>query len=83
LAVVAILAKQKRALGLPEILTLLPPSYAERSVRRWLAELVDDGVVIKSGQKRGTRYEIASPQSGPSEFPSAVSGVSLYLPLER
>jgi Fic family protein len=82
LAVVAILAGQKRALGLPEILTLLPPGYAERSVRRWLAELVDDGVVFKSGQKRGTRYAIASPQSGPPEFPLAAPGVFSQAALE-
>ena len=56
---VAVLEQLKSAgetLGLPDLLALLPSGYAERSVRRWLAELVDEGAVIKSGRKRGTRY---------------------------
>lgn len=47
--------------GLPDILALLPPGFAERSVRRWLAELADEGAVVKSGLKRGTRYRAAAP----------------------
>ena len=63
---VAVLEQLKSAgetLGLPELLALLPPDYAERSVRRWLVELVDEGAVIKSGRKRGTRYRASDPTS--------------------
>lgn len=57
LAVLRALQSHKHAISLPELLTLLPTDYAERSVRRWLAELADEGKVAKSGQKRGTRYQ--------------------------
>ena len=30
--------------------------FAERSVGRWLSELEDEGRVVKTGRKRGTRY---------------------------
>ena len=63
---VAVLEHLKNAgetLGLPELLALLPPGYAERSVRRWLAELVGEGAVIKSGRKRGTRYRASDSTS--------------------
>ena len=45
--------------SLPEILERLPEDFAERSVRRWLAQLVERGQVRKSGRKRGTRYRLA------------------------
>ncbi|HCE39797.1 MAG TPA: hypothetical protein DEV80_07055, partial [Alcanivorax sp.] len=45
--------------SLPEILERLPEKFAERSVRRWLAQLVEQGRVRKSGRKRGTRYRLA------------------------
>jgi Fic family protein len=60
MAVLEVLQSREQALGLSEILALLPEEYAERSVRRWLAEWVAQGVVIKSGRKRGTRYRAAS-----------------------
>lgn len=55
-AVLECLKRADGALGLPDLLALLPPGFAERSVRRWLAELVDAGAVAKSGRMRGTRY---------------------------
>ncbi|GAA5111355.1 Fic family protein [Alloalcanivorax gelatiniphagus] len=45
--------------SLPEILERLPADFAERSVRRWLVQLVEQGRVRKSGRKRGTRYQLA------------------------
>ena len=45
--------------SLPEILERLPADFAERSVRRWLAQLVEQGRVQKGGRKRGTRYQLA------------------------
>ena len=51
------------AQSLPELLGLLPPGFAARSVRRWLGELVDEGTVVRSGRKRGTRYSAASPST--------------------
>ena len=63
LAVLERLENAGETLGLPELLALLPPDYAERSVRRWLVELVDEGAVIKSGRKRGTRYRASDSAS--------------------
>ena len=60
LAVLECLESAGGALGVPELLALLPSGYAERSVRRWLRELVDEGSVAKSGRKRGTRYRAVS-----------------------
>ena len=57
LAVLEVLRAQSEALSLPELLALLPPGFAERSVRRWLSELEREGRVAKTGRKRGTRYQ--------------------------
>jgi Fic family protein len=50
------LKNQMDAISLPELLQILGKGYSERTVRRWLAELVADNLVEKTGQKRGTRY---------------------------
>ena len=55
-AVLEQLAGQPDALSLPELMYLLPAGLAERSVRRWLAELIAEGRIERTGQKRGTRY---------------------------
>ncbi|MDE0177628.1 MAG: Fic family protein [Gammaproteobacteria bacterium] len=57
MAVLAVLDNQSSPLSLPEILALLPDGFPERTVRRWLAEFVDEGRVAKTGRRRGTRYE--------------------------
>ena len=65
LAVFEQLRAQSEALSLRELLALLPAEFAERSVRRWLSELEDEGRVAKTGRKRGTRYRALadSPES--------------------
>ena len=55
-----ILQQQNQPLSLPELLLLLGPGYAERSVRRWLSHWVKENVVEKTGQKRGSRYQALS-----------------------
>lgn len=57
-AVLEALAKVREPIGLPALLEMLPPDFAERSVRRWLGELAKEGLVIRSGQKRSTRYQL-------------------------
>ncbi|WP_284455585.1 Fic family protein [Alloalcanivorax xenomutans] len=54
-----VLWKLSAPASLPEILEHLPEGFAERSTRRWLSQLVEQGLVVKSGQKRGTRYRLA------------------------
>jgi len=55
-AVLETLKKQDTPLSLPELLKTLGHGYSERTVRRWLAEWIDKGIVVKKGEKRGTRY---------------------------
>lgn len=50
------LRTQKSPISLPELLQKLGPNYAERTVRRWLSEWEKTGIILKTGQKRGTRY---------------------------
>ena len=59
LAVLECLRGVDAAQSLPDLMAVLPPGFAERSVRRWLGELVDEGAIVRSGRKRGTRYRAA------------------------
>lgn len=59
--VLAVLQQKKASVSLIELLDALGTNYAERTVRRWLDQLAQEGLVIKTGQKRGMRY--ASVQS--------------------
>ena len=63
LAVLEQLRAQSEAVSLRELLALLPPGFAERSVRRWLSELEDERQVAKTGRKRGTRYRALADSS--------------------
>ena len=63
LAVLEELRARSEALRLPELLALLPSGFAERSVRRWLSELENEGRVVKTGRKRGTRYRALADSS--------------------
>jgi len=63
--ILTVLRDLQEPAGLPQILERLPEDFAERSVRRWLAQLVEQGQVHKDGQKRGTRYRLA----GGTAFP--------------
>lgn len=55
LAVLRQLRLETDPIGLLPLLEKLGDGYAERSVRRWLAE---DSTVEKTGRKRGTRYQL-------------------------
>ena len=47
--------------SLAEIIQLLADTNTnipERTLRRWLSQWIDDGLVTKTGQKRGTRYKL-------------------------
>ncbi|OAI47954.1 hypothetical protein AYO45_05445 [Gammaproteobacteria bacterium SCGC AG-212-F23] len=57
MAVFATLQQQGSEISLSEILQLLGAGYSERSVRRWLAEMVSMGLVIAKGKKRSTCYQ--------------------------
>jgi len=50
------LNQQENPVSLAELLNILGANYSERTVRRWLAEWIQKGIVLKKGNKRATRY---------------------------
>jgi len=52
------LSQEAEPISLPDMLEKLGSSYVERSVRRWLAEMIKEGLVEKIGHKRGTKYQV-------------------------
>ncbi len=51
------LCQEIEAVTLKKLIDLLGEEYSKRSLRRWLAEMVKEGLVDKQGAKRGTRYQ--------------------------
>src|SRR3990167_1896818 len=56
-AVLLALKGQIHPVTLLELLGQLGEGFYARSVRRWLAEMVVDGTVSKTGEKRATKYQ--------------------------
>ena len=62
LAVLHCLSQEERSISLHELLEKLGNDFAERSVRRWVAEMVTEGLIEKIGDKRGTKYKFIQHQ---------------------
>lgn len=78
LAILKALGQEVAPMGLAELLRRLGTQYSDRSVRRWLNELVRDGLVERHGQKRATKYLLIKPERGSlSEERGIFSVVSL------
>jgi prophage maintenance system killer protein len=56
MAVLRLLGLESAPISLPNLIEKLGDGFKERSVRRWLDLLIQDGAVEKIGQKRGTKY---------------------------
>ena len=56
------LGQESEPISLFDLLNKLGGEFKEPSVRRWLSELIQEGVVKKTGQKRGTKYFIGDRQ---------------------
>lgn len=56
LSVLHQLSQELEPVSLPDLIEKLGEDFAERSVRRWLTEMVTEGLVKKIGHKRGTKY---------------------------
>ena len=56
LAILRQLGQESEPINLPDLLLKLGSEFKERSVRRWLNELIQEGTLRKIGQKRGTKY---------------------------
>ncbi len=52
--------EQAGPIALKDLLVLLDKGYAERSVRRWLAEMAEKALVERVGQKRSSLYSAAA-----------------------
>jgi Fic family protein len=63
LAVLRQLGQESEPISLPDLLHKLGYEFKERSVRRWLSELIEEGIVKKIGQKRGTKYFVNGRQA--------------------
>ncbi len=73
-------------LSLKELLNILGPGFAERTTRRWLHEMVQEGKVKKIGQKRSTHYQAAPKPPGFFNFehPQSFNDIEyIRLPLFR
>lgn len=58
MAVLHQLSQEAESVSLEELIEKLGGEYPERSVRRWLSEMIKDGLVEKLGNRRGTRYQV-------------------------
>lgn len=52
------LSQESLPISLPDLVEKLGFPYVERSVRRWLTEMVNEGLIEKFGQKKGTKYQV-------------------------
>ena len=57
MAVLMALKKKNTPVTLKELLETLGPTFAERTTRRWLSEMVQSGSVNKTGIKRSSHYQ--------------------------
>lgn len=56
-SILAVLQTTPEALDIVQIIKLLEHPAPERTIRRWLAELAESNQILKTGQKRGTKYQ--------------------------
>src|SRR5690348_9990038 len=71
------LGLESEPIGLPELMHKLGETFKERSVRRWLHCLVEEGAVKKLSQKRGTKYIAVGRSKDKGEISSCFSSASL------
>jgi fido (protein-threonine AMPylation protein) len=57
-SVLHFLSQSREPVSFSDLINKLGSNFAERSVRRWLTEMIVDGLVEKNGQKRGTKYQV-------------------------
>lgn len=60
LAVLKNLEACSGSVSIHELVAMLGEGYPERTVRRWLIEFVELGLVEKNGQKRSTKYRLTT-----------------------
>lgn len=60
LSVLKILSQEATAISLSVLIDRLEAPFNERTIRRWLAEMIEEGLVEKIGDKRSAKYRISS-----------------------
>ena len=83
LEVLRILRSQDNSLSLNEILREIGDKCSERSLRRWIAELVTEGFVQKVGQKRSTKYNSVKALTEKSSLPFSSRSLDLLEMIRR
>jgi hypothetical protein len=64
MAVLRQLSQEMEPVSLRDLLKKMEKKYFERSLRRWLAEMVEDGSVELLGRKRATKYQAVQGERG-------------------
>lgn len=67
-AILSVLDQQSDAISMSQLMRLLGDNFKERSVRRWVTQLVEQGDIIKSGAMSSTRYQLVKTKSGEQIF---------------
>ena len=62
LAILRQLSQMSEPVSLPDLIDTLQDDFKERSVRRWLNQFVEEGLVKRTGRKRGTKYQVVQSQ---------------------
>ena len=62
MALLSVLKKHKNPIALPELLLTLGADFAERSVRRWLSEMITEGLIKNMGPERVIELGITKQQ---------------------
>lgn len=58
MAVLHQLSQESEPIGLFQLLHKLGNDFSERTVRRWLLEMITEGLVEKIGQKKASKYQV-------------------------
>jgi len=66
--VLALLEQSEVSLSSPELLQKIDHSVPERTLRRWLSRWVDDGLLLRTGNRRSTRYQFVPPAQPSFKF---------------
>ncbi len=62
------LSEESEPVSLQELLKKLDLKDSARSVRRWLAEMIQEGVVEKSGSRKAVKYKVVSSEEEPTHL---------------
>jgi hypothetical protein len=79
MAVLRQLGQESEPITLSDLLKKLGNEFKERSLRRWLNQLVQEGAINKTGQKRGTKYHVIgrSHELATNDLSSCFSSLSI------